>query len=171
MLSPFLINKQALRMNKIIASFLFALTFCLSMPGCSERKKDNTELIKEQLLKTDEAFSNMSRKQGMKKAFLEFIDDDGILLRPGHPPIVGADAIDFLSQANDSAYTLTWKPHAAEASSSGDLGFTYGVYLLMLPDTTLSGTYVSIWKKQNDGKWKFVLDTGNEGIKTGKISQ
>ena len=128
-------------------------------------------MAKEEIIKADEAFSNMSRKQGMKKAFLEYIDDDGILLRPNHPPIIGADAIDFLSQANDTSYTLTWKPHAAEASSSGDLGFTYGVYSLMLPDTILSGTYVSIWKKQIDGRWKFVLDTGNEGIKNDNASQ
>jgi ketosteroid isomerase-like protein len=33
-----------------------------------------------------------------------------------------------------------------------------------LKDTVLRGTYVSVWKKQKDGKWKFMLDTGNEGI-------
>jgi len=158
-------------MNKIIASLLFVPALCFLLPGCSETKKDNTPQAKERIIKTDEAFSNMSRKQGMKKAFLEYIDDNGILLRPGHPPIVGADAIDFLSQTNDTSYTLTWKPYAAEVSSSEDLGFTYGVYSLMLPDTILSGTYVSIWKKQIDGKWKFVLDTGNEGIKSDKVSQ
>jgi ketosteroid isomerase-like protein len=31
-------------------------------------------------------------------------------------------------------------------------------------DTFFAGTYVSIWKKQPDGKWKFILDSGNEGI-------
>jgi ketosteroid isomerase-like protein len=31
-------------------------------------------------------------------------------------------------------------------------------------DTTIFGTYTSIWKKQSDGTWKFVLDTGNEGV-------
>ena len=156
-------------MNKIIGSFLFALVFCFALPACFKAKKNSVALAKEEIIKADEAFSTMSSKQGMKKAFLEFIDDDGILLRPDHLPIVGADAIDFLSQANDTSYTLTWKPFAAEASSSGDLGFAYGVYSLTLPDTTLSGTYVSIWKKQIDGKWKFVLDTGNEGTKGDKF--
>ena len=42
----------------------------------------------------------------MKKAFIEYIDNEGILLRPDHPPIIGADAIDFLSQVNDSSYTF-----------------------------------------------------------------
>jgi len=153
-------------MRKIVVSILVAITFYFLLQGCSKAKKNTSALAKEEIIKADEDFSSMSRKQGMKKAFLEYIDDDGILLRPNHLPIVGADAIDFLSQAADTSYTLTWKPFAAEASASGDLGFTYGVYSIVLADTTLAGTYVSIWKKQINGKWKFVLDTGNEGINT-----
>ncbi|MEO5648249.1 MAG: hypothetical protein ABIQ56_07780, partial [Chitinophagaceae bacterium] len=104
------------------------------------------------------------RKSGMKKAFLEYIEDEGILLRPNHMPIIGADAIDFLSQVNDSSFTLTWEPKGSDVATSADLGFTYGVYKLEQADTVLYGTYVSIWKKQKDGKWKWVLDTGNDGI-------
>ena len=52
----------------------------------------------------------------------------------------------------------------AKLPQAGDLGFTYGIYNLEIKDTVLKGTYVSIWKKQKDGKWKFVLDSGNEGV-------
>jgi len=150
-------------MDKIRVSILFILPFCLALQGCFKPKKNNSVLAKEEIIKVDLAFSKMSKEKGMKKAFLEYIDDEGILLRPGHLPIVGADAIDFLSQVNDSSFTLTWAPLEADAAVSGDLGFTYGIYSLALHDTTLSGTYVSIWRKQSNGKWKFVLDTGNEG--------
>jgi ketosteroid isomerase-like protein len=27
------------------------------------------------------------------------------------------------------------------------------------------GTYTTFWKKDKKGKWKFVLDTGNDGLK------
>ncbi|MEO8414645.1 MAG: DUF4440 domain-containing protein [Ginsengibacter sp.] len=117
-----------------------------------------------EIFKADEAFSDLSKKSGMKRAFIEYIDDEGILLRPNHPPIAGANAIDFLSQVNDSSYTLTWSPAGAEIAASGELGYTYGIYKLEMKDTVLRGTYVSIWKKQTDGKWKFILDSGNEGI-------
>jgi len=150
-------------MNKIRASILCMLTLWFTLQGCFKAKKNNSALAKNEIIKADLAFSKMSKEKGMKKAFLEYIDDNGILLRPGHLPIVGADAIDFLSQANDSSFTLTWGPLEADAAASGDLGFSYGIYSLALRDTTLSGTYVSIWKKQADGKWKFVLDAGNEG--------
>ncbi len=81
-------------------------------------------------------------------------------------PLLGADAIDFLIQQNDSSYTLKWEPKNGAVASSGDLGYTYGVYVLKPStiDTLIYGTYVSIWKKGIDGKWKFVLDSGNEGI-------
>lgn len=118
----------------------------------------------DEILKADVAFSDMSRQVGMKKAFLEYIDDEGVLLRKDHMPIVGADAIDFLSSINDSGFTMTWQPSKAEIASSGDLGFTYGIYQLKAQDTVYKGTYVSIWKKQSNGSWKFVLDSGNEGI-------
>ena len=104
----------------------------------------------------------------MRKAFIEYMDDDGVLLRPDHPPIVGANAIEYLTEQNDSSYTLTWEPSSAIVAASGDLGYSYGIYNLQLQDTILKGTYVSIWKKQKDGKWKFVLDSSNEGINNTK---
>ena len=65
---------------------------------------------------------------------------------------------------NDSSYTLTWNPGGGEIATSDNLGYTYGIYKLATKDTIFRGTYVSIWKKQKDGKWKFVLDSGNPGI-------
>jgi ketosteroid isomerase-like protein len=113
---------------------------------------------------TDRAFSEMSKNKGMKAAFLYYIDSTGVLLRPGNYPIVGKDARQYLQNSNDSSFTLTWEPSYAEVSASGDLGFTYGIYTLNTKDTLIRGTYVSIWKKQADGNWKFVLDTGNPGL-------
>lgn len=139
---------------------LFSVFFVSCKPKTNVQKNISAEI----LIEADKKFSELSKQVGMKKAFIEYIDQEGILLRPNHAPIIGADAIDFLSQVNDSAFTLTWQPGGGEISQSDDMGFTYGVYNLELKDTVLKGTYVSIWKKQKDGKWKFVLDSGNEGI-------
>jgi ketosteroid isomerase-like protein len=118
------------------------------------------------LMQTDKAFSEMSIQKGMKAAFIEYIDSNGVLLKPNQLPIVGANAIDYLIGQSDTSFTLNWQPHNAFVSKSADLGYTYGVYALhpKYADTVLYGTYVSIWKKQGDGRWKFVLDSGNEGI-------
>jgi ketosteroid isomerase-like protein len=118
----------------------------------------------DEILSADLAFSDMSRQIGMKKAFLQYIADEGVLLRPDHFPIVGADAIDYISMLSDTAYTLSWKPMRAQIAMSGEIGYTYGVYILLLKDTTLKGTYVNIWKKGNDGEWKFVVNSNNPGV-------
>jgi ketosteroid isomerase-like protein len=121
---------------------------------------------KRKMMDADRAFSKLSEEKGMKNAFLEYIDSNGVLLRPNNIPLLGADAIDFLLQQNDTTYTLKWEPRGGSVARSGELGYTYGLYALVptAKDTVLYGNYVSIWKKQSDGTWKFVLDSGNEGI-------
>jgi ketosteroid isomerase-like protein len=151
--------------KKIILSLTAFLMVAFFVSSC-DQLKPNQEKVSgaDEIVNADIAFSNMSRQVGMKKAFMEYIGNDGVLLRPDHLPIVGADAIDFLSQINDTAFTLTWTPTKGDISKSGDLGYTYGVYELITADTIIKGTYVNVWKKQNDGAWKFIVDSGNQGI-------
>jgi ketosteroid isomerase-like protein len=152
-------------MSTYSSKYSIAIIFLLFiLNSCFNVSSQNQLEWRSSILKTDSEFSRMSKQQGMKRAFIEFIDNDGILLRPDHPPIVGANAIEYLTETNDSSYTLTWEPSSAQVAASGDLGYSYGIYNLQLQDTMLQGTYVSIWKKQKDGKWKFVLDTGNPGL-------
>ena len=150
-------------MKKLI--FCCLLSFALF--SC-KNKKPATDLVddKMKMMDADRAFSRLSEAKGMKNAFLDYIDSNGALLRPNHLPLVGADAIDYLIQQNDSSFILKWEPKSGFVAASGDLGYTYGLYVLKptKKDTLLYGNYVSIWKKQADGNWKFVLDSGNEGI-------
>ena len=160
-------------MNK----FLFFIVITAGFISCDSLTKkkatSTTPLDKLDMMAADRAFSDMSEEKGMKNAFLEFIDSNGVLLRPNHLPIVGADAIDYLIQQNDSSYTLKWEPRNGSVSQSGELGYTYGIYALKpnQKDTIIYGTYVSIWKKDKKGNWKYVLDSGNEGIDDMKTGQ
>lgn len=123
------------------------------------------EEVLDEMVDADRAFSDSSAKLGMKKAFLEFVADDAVLLRPGYMPIVEGDVIKFLSAQEDTSFVMTWIPKGGQLAKSNDLGYTYGVYEVKLKanDSTFNGTYLSIWQKQKDGRWKFVLDTGNQG--------
>jgi len=144
-------------------------TLLLSLSSCiffERKKKLGTLDDKMSMMDTDRNFSKLSEEKGMKNAFLDYIDSNGVLLRPNHLPLLGADAIDYLIQQNDSAYSLKWEPKNGAVAASGELGYTYGVYVLKpsMKDTLIFGTYVSVWRKGADGHWKFVLDSGNEGI-------
>lgn len=146
-------------------SFSFFLFFLYtSIISCNTQQVQAKQSSKAEMMQADNAFSDMCRQVGMKKAFLQYIDNEGALLRPDHLPIVGAEAINYISLLSDTAYTLSWKPVHAEIAASGDLGFTYGIYKLVMPDTTFTGTYVNIWKKENDGEWKFVVNSNNPGL-------
>jgi ketosteroid isomerase-like protein len=119
-----------------------------------------------ELMSIDRDFSKMSEQEGMKSAFIEFIDSNGVMLRSNSKPFVGANAIDYLIQQDDKGYSLSLDPHHAEMAESGEMGFTYGIYRLQSKsmDTAIFGTYANVWKKQQDGKWKLLLNTSNEGV-------
>lgn len=152
----------------------FCLVLLLFAGACNDEKSPTNNGVNDKiaLIQADKSFSEMSVEKGMKAAFIEYIDSNGVLLKPNHLPIVGAHAIDHLIAQDDTGYTLNWQPHNAFVSQSGDLGYTYGVYALhpKNADTVFYGTYVSIWKKQGDGSWKFVLDSGNEGIDSTEVT-
>jgi len=148
-------------------NFIGCCLLSLALFSCkNNRSAQDAVDDKLKMMDADRAFSRLSEANGMKSAFLDYIDSNGVLLRPNHLPLLGADAIDYLIQQNDSSFTLKWEPKNGAVAASGDLGYTYGLYVLRpsTKDTLIYGNYVSIWKKQKDGKWKFVLDSGNEGI-------
>ena len=147
-------------MKKITAFFL---TVLISL-SCRNNKTVDVSKDAEAIMNADRAFSKMSKQQGMKTAFLHYADSATVLLRAGYFPIKGRDAVDYLQNINDSVFTLSWSPENAVMALSGDLGYTYGIYSYQAKDTSYQGTYVSIWQKQADGSWKFILDTGNPGV-------
>lgn len=145
------------------------IAFCfLIMASCNF--SENTVQEKEKLIQTDIAFSNRSIEVGNHQAFLEFAAPDAVLLRDNSYPVVGKPALRKLyAELSDTGYRLTWQPSYGKVASSGDLGYTYGIYLLEITQgkqkgQVQHGTYCSIWEKNAKGEWRFVLDTGNSGL-------
>ncbi len=128
---------------------------------------------KESLKQTDINFSNLSVEKGMNNAFLGYADDDAVLLKPNSYPIKGIEELKKRYSKPDTAFTLIWSPLFADIAASLELGYTYGTWELKTNDekgnaVSYYGTYVTIWKKNKNGEWKFVLDTGNSGLKEKK---
>jgi ketosteroid isomerase-like protein len=123
-----------------------------------------------ELIETDLAFSRLSQEKGIKYAFIKYAADSVVILREKSYPQIGKYALlKRFESFSDSGFVLTWEPLFADIARSGELGYTYGIYTSVSSDSTGKlltgkGTYVSIWKKDQDGQWKYVLDTGNEGL-------
>jgi len=84
-------------------------------------------------------------------------------------PLTKDDYKKFVEQSKDQekTSTLKWEPIFTDMSSSGDFGYTHGKYESINLDSLGNeqvryGNYVTIWKKQTDGNWKFVFDAGND---------
>ncbi len=117
------------------------------------------------LLAIDATFSWTSQQLGRAKAFEMYLDKEAVALFPGLPPLQGRDAIVKQLEAAGGGQ-LSWRPQKATVATSGDLGFTWGLYELTQTGQdgqprTIHGKYVTVWRKLGDGPWKIVLDGGS----------
>ena len=141
-------------MKKIlVALLLFA--------ACDQKQTDLSKQSAEEIIQTDKAMSDEAAKNGFFKTLLSYADDSVVKPQEGMVPVIGKAALQEFWSSKPDFKELTWKPFKAEASKSGDIGYTLGNWKLVTKDTTMYGNYYTIWKKQPDGKWKFVVDGGN----------
>jgi ketosteroid isomerase-like protein len=112
-----------------------------------------------ELMHADSAFAAMSVQQGPKAAFLAFAADDAISFGGGAQISEGRDAIGAGFDAFPSGAVLEWWPVGAAIAESGDLGCTVGE--AKIASLNHYSKYLTIWRRQRDGSWKFVADGGN----------
>lgn len=146
-----------------IMLFAFILMSILIL-SCSKGDKNSSA---GSLIKADRDFSAMSVKEGMFRAFLFYMADDGVILRDNSYPSKGKEELRKRFEGrSDTSFVLSWEPLYENISESAELGYTYGIHSTLEKATgkITRGTYLTIWKKQSDGLWKFVLDTGTQGL-------
>jgi len=158
----------------------FLAIVAASLSACGDKDKGEhhghhmtaamMDSLRDDLLKTDIAFSKLSEEKGRNAAFIEYAADNATMLRPFSRPITGRDSLrSMLSGHPDSSYKLTWVPISSDVAKSGEIGFTYGTYTLEIKGAGHEdGTYATVWHKDSTKAWKFILDTGNEGLSTGE---
>ena len=144
---------------RILLLSLFVICF-YAAPAVAQNKSQGNDL--ESMVGTERAFSRLSEAQGTREAFAAFIAEDGILFRPG--PVLGKKWMqEHPLPASPTRSVLSWQPLFADVSRAGDLGYTTGPWLFRkdlngIP--TAFGNFMTVWKKQADGSWRFVLDLG-----------
>jgi ketosteroid isomerase-like protein len=124
-----------------------------------------TAIRAESLLEADRAFAARAREVGAAAAFSEFMAPDGKLLGAGEDPVVGTEAIVAVMAALPADAEISWTPNEAFVADSGELGVTWGEYRLSLPGeggeaSVQAGRYVTVWRKDETGRWRGVIDIG-----------
>ncbi len=132
--------------------------------GCNTVKQENLRFKAiEEIKKTEKEFEAYVKQYGITEGFYKFADDNAVL-NHSENLIKGKEAIKlhYLSKNADNN-KLEWTAEFVDAAESGELGYTYGSYIYLVPDsiggyTKYTGVFHTVWKKQNNGSWKFVWD-------------
>jgi ketosteroid isomerase-like protein len=100
---------------------------------------------------------------------LSFWADDAMVMSPNESSVVGKDALRGMVERSMKieGFEINWEPQKAYVSKSGDLGYVIIKNYMTMPIDTLGNTRtvfnkgVEIWRKQEDGSWKNVVDISN----------
>jgi len=118
----------------------------------------------EQIMQADRDF-NKATQEKRAEGWLSYFSLDEAALQD--PPTIGKQAITERYQklfANPD-FTLTWEPVKAEVFPAGTVGYTTGKYVARFKNKEgkrmeSHGHYITLWRKQEDGSWKIVGDSG-----------
>lgn len=122
--------------------------------------KADTAAEEAALIERDRAFAQALASQGAQAAYQARLAENARLLRDGHSPYVGAEAV---RSALASGTPASWEPLGGDVSAGGDFGYTYGRYPAGANEKPVpgkSGHYLRVWRKQA-GDWKLLAEVLN----------
>ena len=140
------------------AVFVLLLLSALAPASLTQKKVDRDAALRS-LADAERAFASLSVAQGIKASFVANLADDGVLFRPG--PVAGKK---WMEEREAPKGVLTWRPAFVDVARADDMGYTTGPWEFRresLQDKPVGyGHFVTVWKRQADGKWKVAVDLG-----------
>ncbi|HEX8063319.1 MAG TPA: DUF4440 domain-containing protein [Allosphingosinicella sp.] len=107
------------------------------------------------VVEAERAFARAAQTDGVNAAFLRYSAPDALVFQPDPTNAKAALAANPIP-----AIALKWWPAYAGIAASGDLGFTTGPYVAGSGERRGFGWYFTIWRRQADGSWRWILDHG-----------
>ena len=125
----------------------------------SVSKKDALKLVGPDYLNVDASFSMNIAKDGLSKAYEQFLGTEFRVHRNGYLPITTNDSLRHYFVKNGGS--PLFKTLGGKVAASHDLAFTYGSYSFG-GSQDVSGYYVHVWRKDNRSRWRLVADIVSE---------
>jgi ketosteroid isomerase-like protein len=146
----------------IPVALVAAMTLCSTARAAEKEAADTAAAVRS----ADIAFENRAQEVGPARAFRETMDEKEGLQFDSGAPTRGAEAIyNAMGGDTPSKTRLEWTPIDAWGSRAGDLGVTTGTWRLYAspsaPSPTVTGRYVTVWRRNVAGVWKGLIDIGN----------
>jgi ketosteroid isomerase-like protein len=142
---------------------LICLTLLLAIDATVFPQNSKKVSTLQTLVDSERAFARMSEEMGIRHSFMTFIADDGILFRP--KAVKGKQwMVENPVPAANALPVLRWRPAFADVAQAGDMGYTFGPWEFKSDIHQTRpvgfGHFVTVWKKQANGSWKFAVDLG-----------
>jgi ketosteroid isomerase-like protein len=139
------------------AFFLLALGAFAAAP--------DKEKLKAELARMEDAFCAMAQEKGLLAAFEHFAAPDVAFIDTDPRRFRGIAAVRERLGPDVPGAKLTWSALFTDVSDDGTLGYNYGRYESRRPgpdgrEIVRGGFFLTIWKRQPDGSWRYVMDTG-----------
>lgn len=150
-------------MNKAIPLLLIILT-SISLSCTTKIDTKTAEDYKNEIAKAEKDFEKMVAEKGIAAGFHHFADANAVIKRENDTLIIGKENIQkYYSEPKYKNATVSWFPDFITVSESGDMGYTYGKYRWEMKDADgnikkANGVFHTVWKRQNNGNWKYVWD-------------
>lgn len=143
-------------------STLLALLFSLSVFAAD---KPDREKLKAEVAKMEDAFCAMGREKGLLAAFQHFAAPDVAFIDTDPRKFRGPEAVLQRMGQDQPGVKLTWSASFTDVSDDGTMGYNYGRFESRRPgpdgkEIVRGGFFLTIWKRQPDGSWRYVMDTG-----------
>ncbi|MET7029782.1 YybH family protein [Sediminicola luteus] len=144
----------------------FSLVFILLLIiSCAqEQEKVDTEKEEQALMELSREWSKVAATDDIDK-IVSYWSDDAIFMISGQPTLTGKQSIrDMVEEMfNTPGFTIKWEPISASVSESGDMAYLIEKNTMTVNDSlgnpmTSTSRIVSIWKKNENGDWKNVVE-------------
>jgi ketosteroid isomerase-like protein len=143
------------------------LILLANLLGAGSQKPVDMDAERAAIIRTEAAFQKARAERGME-GWLDFFSDDTALLTPGSDLVFSKQALrERLTRDGwNSKLLLEWTPVKVDVAASCDLAYSVGTWRMTGTSTkdepiSLTGKFLTVWKKQADGSWKAVADIGN----------
>jgi ketosteroid isomerase-like protein len=147
--------------RQTFALLMFA-ALSVIVPAKTDPGKDK---LKAEVAALEDAFCAMAKTQGLNAAFAHFAAPDVAFIDTDPRKFRGPAAVQERLGPDQPGVSLTWSAYYTDVSDDGTLGYNYGRYESRRPgrdgqEIVRGGWFLSIWKRQPDRSWKYVMDTG-----------
>ena len=140
-----------------------AITFGCALAAAMAIGESSAARIIAEVKAADAGWAEAATSKSAER-MVEFYDDKGVFIGQDGKVVCGRESLKaaWVAFFSTPGIKLTWQVQVVEVSQSGDVAVSYGPWQIeqgQLGQTiTRAGTYVFVWKRQADGKWKVLVD-------------